>query len=111
LTVSNLPSILQISPLELETFIETIEGVELVSVVGIPDPEAVDVAAAIIVKRKGFEALNESQVKDAVASKFPHYKHLHGGVYFVDELPMTANGKIQKRFVKEIAVKKRAERV
>ena len=99
----------QVSPLEIESFIETIEGVELVSVVGIPDREAIDVAAAIIVKRQGVESLSEGKIKDDVASHFPHYKHLHGGVYFLSELPMTANGKIQKRFVRDIAISMRSE--
>jgi 4-coumarate--CoA ligase len=65
----------------------------------------------VIVKRKGFEALSKDEISTAVASKFPHYKHLHGGVYFVDKLPMTANGKIQKRFVKEIAIRERNKQV
>ena len=78
---------------------------------GIPDPEAIDVAAAIVVKRKYFESLSAGKIKDAVASHFPHYKHLHGGVYFVDELPMTANGKIQKRFVKDIAITERSKQI
>lgn len=31
------------------------------------------------------------------------YKHLEGGVYFIDEFPLTASGKIIRAKVKEIA--------
>lgn len=94
--------------MELEAFIETIDGVELVAVVGIPDPVAVDLPAAVVIKQKLNETLTEQKIIEAVAARFPTQKHLTGGVYFVDELPMTPNGKIQKRFVRDIAIKRRA---
>jgi 4-coumarate--CoA ligase len=95
----------QINPSEIENVIEQIEGVELASVVGIPDTVCTNLPAAVIVKRPNFDDLNEQFIIDYVAEKLPEYKQLHGGVYFVDELPMTQNGQIQKRFVKVIAIK------
>lgn len=90
-----------ITPSEIENVIEKIEGVELVSVVGIPDEVVGYLSTAVIVKRPGFESLTEKHVMDYVVAKLPEskYKHLHGGVYFVDSLPTTASGKIQKRIV------------
>lgn len=32
-----------------------------------------------------------------------YYKHLRGGVYFVDELPVTARGKVDRILVKKMA--------
>lgn len=75
------------------------------SVVGIPDPEAINLPAAVVIKRSGFEHISSKHIKDAVAEKFPKHKHLSGGVYFVDELPTTPTGKIKKKFVAEIALK------
>jgi acyl-coenzyme A synthetase/AMP-(fatty) acid ligase len=95
----------QIAPCEIEALIESIEGVELASVVGIPDPICTNLPAAVVVKRPGFDDLNEQFIIDYVAEKEPEYKQLHGGVYFVDELPMTQNGQVQKRFVKVIAIR------
>lgn len=94
----------QINPSEIENIIESIEGVELVSVIGIPDPIATNLPAAVVVKQQDHDELTEQFIIDYVAKKLPEYKHLHGGVHFVDELPMTPSGKIQKRFVKAIAV-------
>lgn len=96
----------QVNPSEIENIIASIEGVEFVSVVGIPDSIATNLPAALIVKRPEFEDdLTEQYIMDYVAERLPEYKHLHGGAHFVDELPMTASGKIQKRFVKVIAIK------
>jgi len=90
-----------LNPSEIENIIEEVEGVELVAVVGIPDEIVGNYVTAAVVKRAGFEDLAEQTIIDHVASKLADFKHLRGGVYFFDELPMTGSGKIQKRFVKE----------
>lgn len=101
----------QINPSEIENIIESIEGVEFVSVVGIPDPVATNLPAAIVVKRPEFDDLTEQFIIDYVTEKLPDYKHLRGGAHFVDELPMTPSGKIQKRFVKVLAIKEYNEKL
>lgn len=95
----------QVSATEIESIIETIEGVEMASVVGIPNQICSNLPAAVVVKRPDFDDLSEQFIIDFVAEKLPEYNQLHGGVYFVDELPMTPSGKIQKRFVKVIAIR------
>lgn len=101
----------QVNPSEIENIIESIEGVELVSVVGIPDPIATNLPAAVVVKRPEFEDLTEQFIIDYVAERLPECKHLHGGVHFVDEIPMTPSGKVQKRYVKVIALKEYHEKL
>lgn len=96
----------QINPSELENVIQKIDGVEFVAVVGIPNDATYNLIAAVITKKPGFESLSEQQIFDFVAENLPEYKHLHGGVYFVDELPMTISGKFLKREIKNIAVKR-----
>lgn len=57
-------------------------------------------------KRPGFESLVDHDIMSAVAEKLPFFKQLYGGIYFVDEMPMTPNGKILRRTVREIAIAK-----
>jgi 4-coumarate--CoA ligase len=97
------------TPSEIESVIEELEGVEIVSVFGIYDPVATDLPTAVVVKLENYEnILTEQKIIDHVASKLSEHKRLHGGVFFMtrDELPMTPSGKIQKRFLKEIVMKK-----
>jgi acyl-coenzyme A synthetase/AMP-(fatty) acid ligase len=95
----------QINPSEIENVIAEFEGVEQVSVVGIPDDFVNNLMAAAIVKRKGFESLIAQQIVDYVAKRLPDYKQLHGGAYFFNDLPSTLSDKIQKRFVLEEILK------
>lgn len=46
----------------------------------------------------------------AVAEKLPFYKQLYGGVYFIDEMPTSPNGKILRRTVRKIAIAKYRDR-
>lgn len=81
------------------------------SVVGIPDEKAMNLPTAVIVRKNGFERdLSEHEIQSQVAEHFPFYKHLFGGVYFVDEIPTTPNGKVLRRIVREIAITKFRER-
>ena len=94
-----------LNPSELENIIESMDGIEMVSVIGIPHEISVDLPAAVIVlKKDSSTVVTEQDVMNYVAERVSIYKRLHGGVYFVDELPMTASGKIQKRFVKTMAI-------
>jgi 4-coumarate--CoA ligase len=93
-----------VNPSEIENVIEKIDGVEIVSVVGIPDDIATNLSAAVIQKRPGYNNLTEKFIVDFVADNMAVQKHLHGGVFFVDDFPKTASGKIQKRFVKDIVI-------
>jgi acyl-CoA synthetase (AMP-forming)/AMP-acid ligase II len=93
-----------INPSEIENEIQSMEGVEIVSVVGLPDLYLTNATAAAIVKTKDSK-LTSDEVIEFIASKFPVYKQLHGGVYFFDKLPMTPSGKIIKRKVIEDILK------
>jgi acyl-CoA synthetase (AMP-forming)/AMP-acid ligase II len=94
----------QVSVSEIEDVIKSIEGVETVCVVGIPDSICTNLPAAVIVKKTEFNDLSEQFIIEYVAEKLPEYNQLHGGVYFVDELPREGVN-IQKRFVKVIAIR------
>lgn len=93
-----------INPSEIESVVQAIEGVKFVSVVGIPNPTTYNLIAAVVEKKNGFEALSELEIIKIAAQKLPVYKQLNGGVYFVDDIPMTVTSKIIKRLTKEIAI-------
>lgn len=91
-----------ITPSEIENIIEKIEGVGLVSVVGIPHEFFGCLTAVAIVKRPGFENLTEKLIMNRVADELSENKQLHGGVFFFDVLPTTPSGKIIKRLVLQL---------
>lgn len=94
----------QISPSELEEVISKNLGVSAVAVVGIPDEIATDLPAAVIVRVKN-STVTEEEIFNLVARDLSDFKKLRGGVYFVDELPKTASGKMQRNKVKELVIK------
>lgn len=94
----------QISPLEIEGIIQKIDGVAEVSVIGIPDKKLMtDLATAMIIKKEGSQ-LKEDDVIKKIANDLQDHKHLRGGVFFVDEFPMTTSGKVIKRILKQTAI-------
>ncbi|GAB0092212.1 4-coumarate--CoA ligase 1 [Sergentomyia squamirostris] len=92
-----------ISPSEIEAIIINHPDVNFVAVVGIPDPVYTDLPAAVVVCKEG-ATVSEGEISNLVASKLSETKHLCGGVYFVDQLPLTPSGKIIKSKVKETAI-------
>jgi acyl-coenzyme A synthetase/AMP-(fatty) acid ligase len=76
----------------------------MVAVVSIPDPIAIDLPAAVFVRRAGYDNLTEEEIIRIVSERLPARKHLLGGAYLVDAIPMLGNGKIQTTVVKEIAM-------
>lgn len=74
------------------------------SVVSVPDPIAIDLPAAVFERQPGYESLTEEYIVRIVSEHLPARKHLLGGAYRVDEIPVLGNGKIQIRLVREIAL-------
>lgn len=94
----------QISPSDLESVIEKIEGVSHVCVTGVPvEDKSSDLPTAVIVRKEG-STLTEKQVLQAVNSQVSDFKQLRGGVYFVERLPTSAAGKVLRRAVKEMVI-------
>jgi acyl-coenzyme A synthetase/AMP-(fatty) acid ligase len=74
-----------------------------VGVVGIPNPESNSVARAFIVLKAGRQCTEES-ICQFVAERMPSYKHLHGGVRFVDRLPESRGNKLDRPALKKMAM-------
>ncbi|XP_062549577.1 probable 4-coumarate--CoA ligase 1 [Armigeres subalbatus] len=92
----------QISPTEIESVIQEMEGVAAVCVVGIPG-EPNDLATALVVRKKNYSAdLDATEIAERANHLLPDYKHLRGGVYFAEKLPLTPSGKILRREVRKL---------
>jgi fatty-acyl-CoA synthase len=92
-----------IYPREIEEFLYTMPGVLDVQVVGIPDEKYGEIVGACIILEDGAE-LTEEDVRDYARTKIARFK-VPKHVFFVDEFPLTASGKIQKFILREQAEK------
>jgi len=68
-------------------------------VIGLPDPRWGEVVTAIVTPRPG-ETLTEHEVIEAAKRKLPHFK-APKRVLFLDGLPKTSTGKIQKNILRQ----------
>lgn len=96
---------LKVSPTEIESIIGEMPEVADVAVVGMPDPLAGEVPKAFVVLKQK-NKLTEKDVYDLVAQKLTKYKHLAGGVQFLDVIPRNAAGKIMRNELKVLGGKK-----
>ena len=85
--------------------IEKIPGIQTVCVIGIPDLVAGDLPAAIIIKTPQSN-VTEQLILNLCERELTDFKKLRGGVHFVDEIPMTPSGKIQKIKLLEMILNK-----
>ncbi len=92
-----------ISPKEVEDFLMHIPGVKDAQVVGVPSKKYGEQPAAFIIKAEGSD-LTLTDLEDACRGKVAWFK-IPKYFHFVDALPMTASGKIQKFKLREDAVK------
>ncbi|XP_047991493.1 luciferin 4-monooxygenase-like [Leguminivora glycinivorella] len=98
----------QVIPPEIEEVILTHPGVQDVCVTGVPHIDDGERVAACIVRRPG-STVSAQEIKDLVASKMSVHKQLYGGVVFVNELPLTSNGKVSRVKVKNITINSKRE--
>jgi len=87
-----------VSPSEIEELLAEHEAIAEAAVVGIPDERRNEVPKAFVVLRPGYESgadVTAEEIEDWVLEEVAAYKHPRE-VEFVDELPRTTSGKIQK---------------
>ncbi|MDG5801060.1 AMP-binding protein, partial [Marinilabiliaceae bacterium ANBcel2] len=89
-----------IYPREIENFIYRIPQVEMVEVVGIPDKKYGEIVGAFIKVKEG-EVLTQEAVQEACRGQIARYK-IPKHVFFVEDFPKTASGKIQKYKLREM---------
>lgn len=86
-------------PAEVEKVILSHGAIEEVSVIGVPDPEWGEAVKAVCVLRKG-SAVSAGELIEFVAAKIARYKKPKY-VLFVESLPKTANGAVNREEVKK----------
>ena len=91
-----------IYPREIEEFLFTMPGVKSAQVVGIPDEKYGEIVGAFIITGEGTD-LTEEDVRDYSLSKIARYK-VPKHVFFIDDYPLTASGKVQKFKLRDMAV-------
>lgn len=90
-----------ISPREVEDVLLTMPQVLNAQVVGAPDERYGEIPVAFLILKRG-EVLDEETVRAYVRGLLARYK-TPKHVYFVEEYPLTASGKIQKFKLREMA--------
>lgn len=91
-----------IYPREIEEFYYTMPGIKDVQVVGIPDDKYGEIVGAFIILEEDAD-ITEEDVRDFGIERIARYK-VPKHVFFVDEFPLTASGKIQKFIMRDQAV-------
>ncbi len=99
----------RIGPGEIEDCIGKHPAVSLVAVVGVPDPLRTEVVKAFILLRDGDngDPELENDIRDYVKTRLsPHEYPRH--IEFVEDLPMTATGKIRRKVLRDGEIAKAA---
>jgi fatty-acyl-CoA synthase len=92
-----------VDPMEIEGFLLEDPRINHVAVVGLPDPRLAEVPVAFIIREANAE-LSEEDVSGLCRGQLASFK-IPRRVFFVDQLPMTGSGKIQKYLLREEAVR------
>jgi fatty-acyl-CoA synthase len=94
-----------VSPKELEQLLTMHEGVAQAFFIGMPDDQYGECGCAWVVRSEG-STISESEVKGFLSQRLPAYK-LPRDVWFIADsaLPKTGTGKVQKRQLREMALK------
>ena len=99
-----------IYPREIEEFIFTIDGVKDVQVAGITDEKYGELVGAFIIKEENSD-LREEDIREYAIERIARFK-VPKHVFFIEEFPLTASGKVQKYKLSELGlelVKKKEE--
>jgi fatty-acyl-CoA synthase len=88
-----------IYPREIEEFLFRHPKIQSAQVFGVPDPKYGEEVCAWIVLRAGEHASDE-EIREFCRGQIAHYK-IPRYIRFVDELPMTVTGKVQKFIMRE----------
>lgn len=86
-------------PADLERILAECNGIVEAAVVGRPDPELGEVPVACVVLKAG-HSMSVNQVKALFEGRLAQYQHPRD-VVFMDSLPHTALGKVQKSLLRE----------
>jgi acetyl-CoA synthetase len=92
----------RIGPGEVEDCMLRHPAVQLVAVVGVPDPERTEIVAAAVVLNDGYEPSDDltRALQNHVRTRLAAHEYPRR-IEYVDELPLTTTGKIIRRVIRE----------
>lgn len=95
----------RIGPSEIEDCLVKHPAVMNAAVVGVPDAERGALIKAFIVLRSGFQGTRETEqsIQDHVRARLAPYQYPRL-IAFVDALPLTTTGKVQRRLLREASL-------
>ena len=91
---------LNVYPKEVELLIDKLDGVVESAVIGLPHPDFGEQVTAVVVRGEGAARPGERSVVDALKNDLAGYK-VPKRVFFVEDLPRNAMGKVQKSVLRE----------
>ena len=91
---------LNVYPAEVESVMHEHPAVYQCAVVGIPDPRWLEVPCAVVVRSDASEDVGEEQLIAFARERIAHFK-APKKVVFADSLPISANGKVLRRRLRE----------
>ncbi|MGH7332128.1 MAG: class I adenylate-forming enzyme family protein [Candidatus Rokuibacteriota bacterium] len=91
-----------VDPMEVEGYLLQHPDVQQVAVVSYPDPTLTEVSVAFVQRRPG-ATVTEAEIVGSCRGRMASFK-VPRHVVFMDELPVTSSGKIQKAILRERAV-------
>lgn len=90
----------KVYPKEVESSIDALDGVEESAVFGIPHAEFGEYVAAAVKRKPGAYAVTEDSIIAALKGEIADYK-IPRHIYFPEEIPRNAMGKVQKNILRE----------
>ncbi|KAK1579624.1 uncharacterized protein LY79DRAFT_563816 [Colletotrichum navitas] len=98
---------MQVAPAELESFLLLHPAIIDVAVIPVPSESAGELPMAYVVKSPLAKHRDESALREElynhVKRSLSQYKHLDGGIEFIDSIPKTISGKTRRAILKERA--------
>ncbi|KAF9017519.1 acetyl-CoA synthetase-like protein [Hymenopellis radicata] len=87
-------------PVQIENALTMNPGIHEAAAVSVPDEKYGEVVGAWIVKASGYEDLSRQEVREAVCTRM-NPQNAPTWVWFSDELPKTASGKVMKHVLRD----------
>ena len=87
-------------PKEIELIVDEIDGVDESAVIGVPHPDFGEAVAAVVRRKPGAAGPSAEDVIAVAKARLANFK-VPKAVFFVDELPRNAMGKVQKNALRD----------
>ncbi|WP_051341117.1 malonate--CoA ligase [Azospirillum halopraeferens] len=87
-------------PKEVETVVDALDGVVESAVVGVPHPDFGEAVTAVVLRKPGAAGPDEAAVIAACKDRLANFK-VPKRVFFVEEMPRNAMGKVQKNLLRD----------